>query len=274
MKEIQNMIRRQLASRLTVILTAAALGGCTEQAAERFQEQNREQVRAAKDIDPPADEALRKMSDTLSRASSFSFQATAMMDEHIAPGQLAQSTRQARIVLCRPNRLCVESHEGNDVWTLWYQGRDVTLLDKTGNAYASMGVPGRIDQMLDEAASKHGLTLPLSDLLYSNPYRALTHNALMGRYVGLHEVNGVKCHHLLFTQEALDWQIWIDSVKEAVPRKLVIDYKAAVDRPQFTAILSDWSLSVPAGDEQFTAAIPQNAKKVDLVKLLQEEQGE
>lgn len=55
--------------------------------------------------------------------------------------------------------------------------------------------------------------------------------------------------------------------------KFVIDYKSLPERPQFTALLSDWNLSAPAGSEQFKPVLPGDAKKVELAQLLESEQG-
>jgi hypothetical protein len=245
-----------------IMLAAGAAGGCAEKA------------RSCLDIDPRADEALRKMSDTLGGARSFSFRSVATMDAPIETGQLAQFSRDVHIIVRRPDAIFAQSHQGKDVMSLWYQGTNLTVLDKTPNTYATLQVPGQIDAMLDDVAAKQGLTLPLSDFLFSDPYKMLTANAQTGRYVGEHDLDGVKCHHLLFTQEAIDWQIWIDAAKQPVPRKLVIDYKSLTERPQFVAILSDWNLSAPVADGQFKAVVPTNAKKVELAQLLQPGQGE
>jgi hypothetical protein len=246
---------RKLGAALAAVLAAGAVGGCAEQTRPRM------------DIDPRADDALHRMSAVLGRAQSFSFRSVATMEEPVDTGQMAQFIRETRILVRRPDRILAESHQGDDVWTVCYQGRSFTVLRKATNTYTSFQVPGRIDAMLDDVAEKHGLTFPLADLLFSDPYKVLTADAHMGRYVGLHEVEGVQCHHLLFTQEGIDWQIWIAAAQEPVPRKLVIDYKSRPGRPEFSAVLSDWNLSAPAAEEQFKSAVPKDAKKVELAQL-------
>jgi hypothetical protein len=241
------------------ILAAGILSGCAEQSRPRVS------------MDPRAENALRKMSDALGKARSFSFQSAAAMDEFIATGQLAQFSRESRIVVRRPDRTFVESRRRDDVWFLWYRGCELTLLDTAAKTYACVKVPPRIEAMLDDVAQKHGLTLPLADLLFPDPYKVMTADAQTGRYLGLHDVSGVKCHHLLFTQAAVDWQIWIDAGAQPVPRKLVIDYKNLPGRPQFTAVLSDWNLSARAKDEQFKAVLPKEARKVEMARLLEAE---
>jgi hypothetical protein len=233
-----------------------------------------EQDRPRIHIDPQADDALRKMSATLAKARSFSFRSVTTMDQPIATGQMAQFTRQLKVAVCRPNRIAAESHQGEDVWFLWYDGRELTLLDQTAKLYAAVQVPPQIEAMLDDIAQKYDMTLPLADMLFTDPYKVMTADAYAGRYVGLDDVGGIKCHHLLFTQEFIDWQIWIDAGKEPVPRKMVIDYKTMHGRPEFTAMLSDWNLSAPAKDQQFKAVLPKDAKKVEMAKLYEAAQGE
>jgi hypothetical protein len=251
------MSNARLKSALGAAALAICLSGCAEQARSRM------------DIDPRADDALRRMSAAIGGAKSFSFRAVATMDEPVDTGQLAEFTRENRIVVRRPDRIRAEAHQGDDALFLWYAGRTLTVHDKASNTYAALQVPGRIDAMLDDVAAKHGLTLPLADLLFSDPYKTLTADAHMGRYVGLAELGGVKCHHLLFTQELIDWQIWIDAGKESVPRKFVIDYKNLPGRPEFSAVLSDWNLTAPTGDEQFKSAVPKDARKVELAHLFE-----
>lgn len=245
-----------------VFIAAGVLSGCAEQVA-----------RPAR-VDPQADEALRKMSAALAGARAFSVRGAMTMDEAVAPGQLAQFSRETRIVVRRPDRLMAERHEGEDVFVAWYTGNELTILDKRANTCAVAGVPGRIDDMLDEIATKYGLTMPLADLLFADPYKVLIADVLTGKYLGLHEAGGVKCDHLLFTQENVDWQIWIDAGRVPLPRKVVIDYKHAPGRPQFTAMLSDWDLAASADEGQFRPALPQGVKKVKLTELLDREHRE
>jgi hypothetical protein len=245
-----------------VLVAAGILGGCAEQTRSRM------------DIDPLTDQALRKMGATIGGARSFSFHSVATMEELIDTGQMAEFSREVRFVVRRPDRLRAEGHEGDHALTLWYEGKTLTVFEKVSNTCASVQVPGRLDAMLDNVADKHGLTFPLSDLLFSDPYKVLTADAHMGRYVGLEKADGAECHHLLFTQERIDWQIWIDAGDKAVPRKFSIDYKNAPGRPQFTAVLSDWNLSAQASEDQFKPIVPKDARKAEITQLLTAGEGE
>jgi hypothetical protein len=260
-EQIEHGSRTSCVPILAMLLALAGLGGCAEQTRPRVS------------IEPQADVALRRMSTTLGSARSFSVQSETTMDEPLATGQMAQFHRRANVIVHRPDRIFIRAERAEDTWTLWYRGTHLTLFDAADNVYASVRVPSRIDDMLDAAAKEHGLTLPLADLLFSDPYKVLTAGALTGKYIGQPEVDGVRMDHLLFTHDALDWQVWIDTGAQAVPRRIVIDYKRLPGRPQCAAVLSEWNLSAPAEDSQFKPTVPKDAQQVDMTTLIGEAKG-
>jgi hypothetical protein len=259
-KEIPMTGWLRLGLALAVLTAAGTLSGCAKQVASSAR------------IDPRAGETLRGMSDVLRSAGSLSFRATTTADELLASGRLAQFSRETRIVLRRPDRLFAEIHRGEDVWLIWYAGRNLTVLDRKANTYASVQVPGRIDDMLDFLADKYDLAMPLADLLFADPYKVLTAEVLTGQFVGIHEMNDAECTHLLFTQDNVDWQVWIAAGKSPLPKKVLIDYKNLSGRPQFAAVLSDWNLSAAAGDDQFKPTLPKEATKAELAQMLKTQQ--
>jgi len=252
-------VRMRAAVVLGGLISAGLMAGCAEA------------NRPGLDIDPRASAALRGMSRAIGGSQSFSFRAESAMDEPLgpqSPGQTAQYSRKARLVVHRPNRIFGEGEDGGEVFRFWYDAPNLTVLETPANMTSSVKVADRIDAMLDEVAEKYGLTVPLADFLFSDPYKVLTEAAHSGRYVGQDEVDGVMCDHLLFTEESIDWQIWIATTSPPVPRKFVIDYKAVPGRPQFTALLNDWNLSAAAGEDVFKPVIPNGAKTMELPKLL------
>lgn len=224
-------------------------------------------------LDPAAEDALKKMSDTLGKSKTISFTESSMVPEVVETGQVANFLRETKMVMRRPNMLYCESKMGNDVWTIWYKGRTVTILDNTANAYATLEVPNNVEGMLDTLSDQYNIVLPGADFLLPNPYKALTADVNRGNFVGVNEACGMECEHLIFSQEDKDWQIWIHSGKEYLPRKILIDYKMEPGRPQFSATLSDIKLGAKVDDSIFTSKLPAGAKKVEMAELLEMTQG-
>jgi len=77
----------------------------------------------------------------------------------------------------------------------------------------------------------------------------------------------VKCHHLAFRQEGIDWQIWIEDSDQALPRKLVITLKEQPGHPQYLALIDKWNLTPDAPDSAFEFTPPAGAKRIDLTPL-------
>lgn len=221
-----------------------------------------------REINPQADEALRRMCTTLDRASALRFHVTAVMDGRVETGQLAQFHRTSDITLARPDRMYVRTETDDGGWTAWYQKRSLTLLDTDENLYATEAVPNRIDQMLDYLADEYDVIMPMADLLVGKSYESLVENVEQGLYVGLHTVDDTPCHHLLFMQPNLDWQIWIDAGALPVPRKLVITYTLEPDQPQYVATMKGWDLAPGISEETFAFVPPARSRSVPMADLV------
>ena len=201
-------------------------------------------------------------------AKQFTFRADVSFDQVLGSGQKLLYTQSVNVSVRRPDRL--QAHVKGDINNkgFWFDGKRITLLDKKLNAYATAEVPADIDAALEHLVDRFGVTAPVSDLVLNDPYPALSKNIQTGSYIGLNEVHGVKAHHLAFTQESIDWQIWIkDDGGKPVPKMLVITYKQVEGSPQFTALLSDWNFSPRLQDSLFTFKAPEKAIRMEFLPV-------
>ena len=111
------------------------------------------------------------------------------------------------------------------------------------------------------------MVLPLKDVLFSDPYAVLSEGITYGRYLGIHQAAGAACHHLAFSQETIEWQIWIDAGDQPVPRKVVITYVDEPSEPQYTAVFRRWKLEGPVPEGLFTFEAPEGARKIDVKSM-------
>jgi hypothetical protein len=203
---------------------------------------------------------IQAMAQALTSAKALRFTAQGYMDESLPSGQLVQIGRRSRVVVKRPDRMHLDT-EGDDVnWELWYDGKALTILDRSVWEAASAEAPPTLDELLDAAVSKHGLTIPLSDLLYSDIKGPLLQNVQAARYLGLQTIEDHACHHMAFRQEVVDWQLWVDAATPPVPRKLVITYKLEPGHPQYVSVMRDWDLDPKLPDVSFTEDVPKGAR--------------
>lgn len=218
-------------------------------------------------IDPQADELLRRMGHFLTQAPFFSVSAEVWQDVHLDSGQQVQAGRTIDLQVRRPDRLHTEVHSTRRNRSLNYDGKSMTLLDRAQNFYGSIPVPPTLDEALDVASERFGITIPLEDIIVNKPYQSALGNVTSGMLLGPVTVLGVPCEHLAFSMDHIDWQIWIEDGAKPVPRKIVITYKDEEGSPQYTAILSNWDFQTKLPDSAFKFDPPAGAKKISVAEV-------
>ncbi len=192
-------------------------------------------------IDTEADRILREMSEYLVSQKEFSFRADVLFDVMLSHGQVVQLGGTSELTLRRPGQARA-FYNGDERRTRTYlDNGKFTMHNATTDVYAVTELPAEIDAALDFIFYRLGFSVPFADLLYADPYAVLIENVQTGFVVGDHPVAGRPCKHLAFSQDSIDWEIWISSVGNPVPMKLVIRYKSEQGSPQYTANLSDWN---------------------------------
>ena len=241
---------------LTVLLVAACAmpaGRAEQPAPEPFEPR----------VEPEADEVLRAASAFLAGLRSFRYEADITFDREFEEGNKLQFEAKLSVSLRRPDRFRVEYRGDLVERDYYYDGSAVTLYDVSGGAYATSDAPDTIDAALDDAAERHGIVVPMSDLLYADPYAVLMEQAVEGIYVGRHMAAGVPCHHLAYAGRQVDWQIWIDAGERPLVRKLAITYFDRPGSPQYVAVFRRWDLAPVLPDDRFRLKAPEGALEVE-----------
>jgi hypothetical protein len=222
---------------------------------------------AASKVEAKADELMKQMSAFLARAKAFTLEAEETFDAEFAKAYRIELTNVRTLTLERPSRFAATAVGDTAQRASWYDGKTLTVLSQKHNVYAVLDMPGTIDAVLDTLAADYQVFLPLSDLLYGDPYPTMMADVLYGKYLGVHQAAGVPCHHLSFGQDGVEWQIWIDAGAQPLPRKLAIAYWDQAGVPQYQAVLRRWTLDPKLTADQFAFKVPAGAKKIELGDL-------
>jgi hypothetical protein len=213
--------------------------------------------------DDPA-KVLKAMTDYTAAQKSIS--ATFDSDIEVVTPELqkVQFTSSGKLQLTRPDKLRISRTGGYADVQLVYDGKTVSIYGNNAKAYAQADLAGTIDQLVDLIQAKSGAAMPGTDLLLSNAYDELMSNVILASHIGQGVVDGVECEHLAFRGVDTDWQIWIESGAQPVPRKYVITSKTLAGAPQYTLRIKDWRTDAVAGAEAFVFKPPAGVTKVDL----------
>jgi hypothetical protein len=220
-------------------------------------------------VGPRTDKLLRAMGDYLKMTKQFSFHAEITFDDMLLSGQKIQYSASNDIAVHRPGNVYAESQGDQGNMRFWYDGKKMVLQNESIGVYAEVPVPATIDAAMDHLMEKFGFSPPLVDFIYQDPYRTLIENVEFGFYVGLHYVDGIRCHHLAFVQNNIDWQVWIEDGNQMVPRKLTITYKNEPESPQYIAVLSEWDLNARLPDALFNTDLisTANLEKIEFLDI-------
>ena len=218
-------------------------------------------------LDPRADELLKRMGDYLAQAPFFSVSAEVWQDIRLSSGQRLQAGRTIDLQVRRPNRLRAEVHSTRRNRELVYDGSAITLLNRAQNFYGTARASGSLDEAMDLASERFGIAMPLEDFIRSDPHKDLLRKVTSATDIGPVTVMGVPCEHLAFTQDNMDWQVWIENGARPVPRKFIITYKDEADSPQYTAIFSNWDFTTKLPDFVFHFEPPARASKIQVKEM-------
>jgi hypothetical protein len=217
------------------------------------------------------DQLLQQMSAKLAQAKKFSFKVDRKLDAALVEGRNVPENAQIEISVSRPGKFLAKSEGQDNARQLIFDGQNLSVYDETMKLYATVPVPGTIDEVVTKIDEKYGFTPPLAEFILSDPYQALSPRIKSRAYKGKETVDGVECHHLSLGGEVADSELWI-GVVDLLPRKLVATFKNREGGPQLQADFSDWNLAATLDDSFFTFAAPQDAEKVEMVTEAQMEE--
>jgi len=178
--------------------------------------------------------------------------------------QKIQFASSGQFKISRPDKLRVKRTGGYADVELVYDGKTVSFHGNNAKAYAQADAPGTIDQLVDVLQERTGGAVPGTDLLLSDAYDALTSDVIEGHHVGQGVIDGIECEHLAFRGHDTDWQIWIQTGAQPIPRKYVITSKTLEGAPQYTLRIKDWKTDPIADADAFAFKPPEGATKVSL----------
>jgi hypothetical protein len=216
---------------------------------------------------PDPGKILQQACDLLKSAKQFSFKAEVTDDRVYTGGKKLQFAFDLEAYVSRPDKLRINAAGDLENKQFFYDGKTIILYDLPKNAYAVMAAPATIDEALDQAHREYGLTVALADLSHGNACTMMTKGQKHALYVREGLARGVKCHHLAFDRDDIQWQIWIDAGDKPLIRKIVINQKMLPAEPQWTAYLRDWNLAPQLSDSLFVFKPPEKALKAKFMSL-------
>ena len=219
-----------------------------------------------------ADEAdakrlLKSMSDFMASQNRISVSIDTSLEVVTVDDQKLELASSGALVLERPDKLHATRVGGFSDVEMFFDGRTMTMVGKTANAYAQVAAPGVIDEILEQLPLKYDIYLPASDLLMTNSYDVLMSEVVDVKDLGTGVVGGVTCDHLAFRTKEVDWQIWIAEGEKPFPCRFSITSTQIKQGPEYTVQFWDWKSGSDVAKVDFGFKNTTKATKVELGKI-------
>jgi hypothetical protein len=183
-------------------------------------------------------------------------------------GQTRTVESEAAFDIKQPNQFALRSHRKEDKEagiSVVCDGKSLFICPTRMKQYTEAGAPDDLRKM--------GMTLarlgqPNTGMLFVNlltedPAGQLLEGVNSCTYAGKEKIGDVQAHHLKFSQEEFDWELWVAA--EGKPFVLKMATKRSADDGKFTLVETyrNWKLDGEPGKDTFSFSAPKDAKKVD-----------
>ena len=140
------------------------------------------------------------------------------------------------------------------------------MLDERMKLYATVPLPGTIDEMVDQLDRRFGFTPPLAEFLLNDPYLKFSQQMQRSVDQGQETISGTACDHLTLTGEIADADIWI-AVADRLPRRFVATFKDREGSPKLTIDFSEWNLAATLEEALFVFDPPADAEEITMAPV-------
>lgn len=218
-------------------------------------------------VEPDAETVMRAMADYFGGLESFSVRYETDGEIIDGSGEKLMFVSNGEIAMQRPDKLRASRQNVLTELAIVYDGETVSIVAEAANAYFQMAAPGTFDDAITAVRADLHYDFPGADLLYSDVYASLMGNVTSGRHLGMAVIGGVEVHHLAFRTDTVDWQLWVTAGDRPLPLRYVITSKWVTGAPQYTARLSDWTVSPELDPALFSYTPPADARRVEQIRI-------
>jgi hypothetical protein len=210
-------------------------------------------------------ELVQQMSDRLASAAKASVTTTEVREVVRVSGAKAPVSLTGVYTIRRPDRFHAKMVGGRGIET-WYDGKRLTVAVEQEKVFAQAPMPETIDRTLDAIAERYDMALPLGDLFYSSAQKALLSDTTTGGYVGTENVGNTSCHHLVFHDKGVDWEVWLPVQGEPLPKRLKIAQNRRKGQPVADVTFTAWNLAPEVTDATFVPHVPKDYEGIAILQ--------
>jgi hypothetical protein len=210
-------------------------------------------------------ELVEQMSVRLAGATAVSVTTSEVRDLTRASGRKESVSQTGVYTVRRPDRFYGKMTGGRGL-EIWYNGKTLTIASHPEKVFAQAPMPDTIDRTLDVLAERYDMPLPMGDLFYGSAAKALLSDTTTGGYAGTEDVGGTPCVHLAFKDVGADWELWLPSKGEPLPKRLKVVQKKRTGQPVIDLTFTAWDVAPQVTDATFVPKVPAEYEGIAVVQ--------
>lgn len=211
-------------------------------------------------------EIVQRMSDKLGSPKALSMTTEEVRLRTPENGKPSRRAVTRKTVMRRgPDRIYSEI-TGDVHNQVWYDGVGITFVAHSEKVFGQARMPETMDRTLDAIHERYGVHVPLGDLLYAAPAKALIAETTTGGWMGREDLDGVRHDHVKFQDKDVTWEMWIPTSGDPLPRRFVIDFKERKAANHVEINFRDWNLAPTIADKQFEPQVPQDYEGIAMLQ--------
>jgi hypothetical protein len=249
-----------LALVLVMFLTASGIAQAAETKKQARSKDKDSPPPVQMTLEPKAMEILKASCDRLAAARTMRFTAVVTEESPCRFGTPLAYTTKSDVTLQRPDKLRVISPGDGPASEFYYNGKTMIAFAPAENLVAVADAPPTIDATLKAAFDSAAIYYPFTDLILTDPYKAITDGLILAFYIGQSKViGGTTTDMVAYADNDVFVQIWIGA-EDKLPRMARAVYRNDAAHLRHQMELSNWQLDIAIPADAFT---PSNAGKAN-----------
>jgi hypothetical protein len=196
---------------------------------------------------------LQAASRRLAAARSLRFTAVVTYESPSRLGTPLAYTTRSEVTMQRPDKLRVITSGDGPASEFYYNGKTMVAFAPAENLLAVAAAPPTIDAALKAAYDAAAIYFPFTDVIVTDPYKAIAEGLILAFYIGQSNVvGGTTTDMVAYADNEVFVQMWIGT-EDKLPRMLRAVYRADQARLRHQLELSNWQLDLAVPADAFAA---------------------
>lgn len=225
-------------------------------------------------INESAEKALRGLAAAMQAAKTLSCELTLVTTTE-SEGVKQEVSTTYTLAAEKPNKLALRHKTGREGNTVVSDGEKMFVYIGPTRLYDQKPAPASLDDLFQSGGPMAGSMLFIDSLLRSDVYGAIMEGVNKAEYVGTEKLGGQECQRLRFSQDQMDWDLWITTGEKPVVVRVQMDMSKgfAVMSSQMPGMKSmkmtavntfqNWQLGGASAGDAFVFTPPAGARKFE-----------